>query len=45
MLGSAPVYGRGVPDLLVGYGGANWLVEIKDGDKSLSKRQLALLKA
>ena len=32
--------GRGVPDLLVGYHGNNYLLEIKDGDKPPSKRKL-----
>lgn len=32
--------GRGVPDLLVGFRGANLLLEIKDGAKQPSKRQL-----
>jgi hypothetical protein len=26
--------GQGVPDLLIGYGGRNYLVEVKDGDKA-----------
>lgn len=32
--------GQGVPDLLIGYQGANYLVELKDGDKPPSRRQL-----
>ena len=32
--------GNGVPDILVGYGGRNYLIEIKDGDKAPSKRAL-----
>ena len=32
--------GKGVPDILVGCRGINVLVEIKDGEKALSKRQL-----
>jgi hypothetical protein len=32
--------GRGCPDLLVGYGGQNYLVEVKDGEKSPSQRKL-----
>lgn len=32
--------GFGVPDLLIGFRGTNWLLEIKDGAKSPSKRQL-----
>jgi hypothetical protein len=35
----APV-GHGVPDLLVGYQGKTILMEVKDGTKSPSKRQL-----
>ena len=32
--------GRGCPDILVGYRGVNYIVEIKDGSKPPSKRQL-----
>lgn len=32
--------GRGCPDLLVGYRGINFLLEIKDGKKSPSRRRL-----
>lgn len=32
--------GGGCPDLLVGRGGFNWLLEVKDGDKPPSKRKL-----
>jgi Holliday junction resolvase len=32
--------GDGVPDLLVGHGGLNYLLEVKDGNKPPSKRQL-----
>jgi hypothetical protein len=32
--------GQGVPDILVGYRGINYLVEIKDGDKPPSERRL-----
>ena len=32
--------GKGCPDLLVGYLGINYLMEIKDGDKVLSKQKL-----
>ena len=32
--------GQGVPDLLVGICGANYLVEVKDGSKSPSRRRL-----
>ena len=31
---------KGCPDLLVGYLGINYLMEIKDGDKVLSKQKL-----
>ncbi|MGB3205473.1 MAG: hypothetical protein WBB28_10825, partial [Crinalium sp.] len=32
--------GQGVPDLLVGFEGINYLLEVKDGAKSPSRRQL-----
>ncbi len=32
--------GKGKPDLLVGYRGVNLLLEIKDGEKAPSRRQL-----
>jgi hypothetical protein len=32
--------GQGCPDLLCAYGGINFLVEVKDGDKPPSKRKL-----
>lgn len=32
--------GRGIPDLLVGYGGRNFLLELKDGSKPPSARRL-----
>jgi hypothetical protein len=32
--------GDGVPDLLVGYKGFTFLLEVKDGDKPLSQRKL-----
>lgn len=32
--------GGGVPDLLVGFGGKNFLLEVKDGNKSPSRRKL-----
>ena len=32
--------GQGVPDILVGWMGKNYLMEIKDGDKPPSKRKL-----
>jgi len=32
--------GDGLPDLLVGYKGVTYLLEVKDGDKAPSQRQL-----
>lgn len=32
--------GRGCPDLLVGFGGRNLLMEVKDGDKCPSARKM-----
>ena len=32
--------GKGVPDLLVGWNGRNYLLEIKDGNKPPSRRDL-----
>ena len=32
--------GQGFPDIVIGYRGANYLVEIKDGSKSPSERAL-----
>jgi len=32
--------GEGCPDLLVGYRGGNYLLEVKDGSKPLSKQKL-----
>lgn len=32
--------GKGCPDILVGFRGENFLMEIKDGDKTPSKRKL-----
>jgi Holliday junction resolvase len=37
---SLAVVGKGVPDLLVGHQGHTLLMEVKDGDKSPSKRKL-----
>ena len=32
--------GKGCPDLLVGFRGVNWLMEVKDGNKVKSQRKL-----
>jgi len=32
--------GKGIPDLLIGFNGGNYLVEIKDGSKPPSERKL-----
>lgn len=32
--------GDGFPDLVIGKGGQNWLIEIKDGDKPKSQQKL-----
>jgi hypothetical protein len=32
--------GKGCPDLLVGFRGVNWCLEVKDGDKPPSGRKL-----
>jgi len=37
---SLATVGDGCPDLVVGFRGDNYLLEIKDGNKSPSKRQL-----
>ena len=37
---SLAAVGDGCPDLLVGFRGLNYLIEIKDGDKPPSKRAL-----
>ena len=37
---SLSAVGDGVPDLLVGYKGVTYLLEVKDGDKVPSKRML-----
>ena len=37
---SLAAVGNGVPDLLIGYRGCTALVEVKDGDKSASRRVL-----
>lgn len=37
---SLAAVGRGVPDLLVGVGGVNYLLEVKDGSKPPSRQKL-----
>lgn len=37
---SIATLGKGCPDLLVGWGGKNYLLEVKDGSKAPSKRKL-----
>jgi hypothetical protein len=37
---SLAMVGQGVPDILVGFRGRNWLFEIKDGSKPPSRRNL-----
>lgn len=37
---SLAMVGQGVPDILVGFRGRNWLFEIKDGSKPPSRRSL-----
>lgn len=32
--------GKGFPDIVIGYKGVNYLIEIKDGNKPLSARKL-----
>ena len=32
--------GKGAPDIIVGYAGNNYLIEIKDGDKPLAQQKL-----
>jgi len=32
--------GKGCPDLLIGYKGLNYLIEVKDGTKNASQRRL-----
>jgi Holliday junction resolvase len=32
--------GKGAPDIIVGYNGNNYLIEIKDGNKTLSQQKL-----
>jgi Holliday junction resolvase len=33
--------GQGTPDLLIGFGGVNYLIEIKDGSRKPSERKLS----
>lgn len=37
---SLAAVGKGCPDLLVGFRGGNYLIEVKDGEKPPSKRAL-----
>jgi hypothetical protein len=37
---SLAAVGQGCPDLVVGLRGSNWLIEVKDGSKVPSARQL-----
>jgi Holliday junction resolvase len=37
---SLATIGKGCPDIMVGYKGAWYLMEIKDGDKEISQRKL-----
>ena len=37
---SIAAMGKGLPDLLIGWMGDNYLIELKDGDKPPSKRKL-----
>ena len=37
---SLAAVGKGCPDLLVGFRGVNYLIEVKDGSKPPSKRKL-----
>ena len=37
---SLAAVGKGCPDLLVGYGGINYLMEVKDGNKVQSAQKL-----
>ncbi len=32
--------GKGAPDIIIGYNGKNYLIEIKDGTKSISQQKL-----
>jgi hypothetical protein len=37
---STHMVGKGFPDIVIGYHGVNYLVEIKDGEKSKSRKKL-----
>ncbi|CAB4132251.1 hypothetical protein UFOVP259_3 [uncultured Caudovirales phage] len=39
---SLAAIGKGCPDLLVGYRGINYLMEVKDGEKPPSARELTI---
>ena len=39
---SLAAVGKGCPDLLVGYNGINYLMEVKDGNKVPSARKLSI---
>lgn len=39
---SLAAVGKGCPDLLVGYGGINYLMEVKDGNKVPSAQKLSI---
>tara|TARA_R110002020_G_scaffold43184_3_gene125841 strand:- start:801 stop:1091 length:291 start_codon:yes stop_codon:yes gene_type:complete len=34
--------GKGAPDIIVGFKGKNYLIELKDGDKPLSQQKLTI---
>lgn len=37
--------GNGFPDLVIGYKGKNYLIELKDGEKCESQKRLTILEA
>lgn len=39
---STHILGKGFPDIVIGYKGLNYLIEIKDGDKPPSQRVLTI---
>ena len=39
---STHTIGKGFPDIVVGYNGKNYLIEIKDGEKPKSQRKLTI---